>query len=77
MSTEGEVAAKEAHELQRALGPWQLIALGIGAIIGAGIFVHHRPCGRDLCRTGRRDLVHDRGPRLLLRRSLLRRVRLP
>jgi APA family basic amino acid/polyamine antiporter len=39
MSTEGEVAAKEAHELHRALGPWQLIALGIGAIIGAGIFV--------------------------------------
>src|SRR5258706_7256484 len=24
--------------LKRALGPWQLIALGIGAIIGAGIF---------------------------------------
>jgi APA family basic amino acid/polyamine antiporter len=39
MSTEGEVAAKEAHELHRALGPWQLVALGIGAIIGAGIFV--------------------------------------
>jgi APA family basic amino acid/polyamine antiporter len=27
------------HELRRALGPIQLIALGIGAIIGAGIFV--------------------------------------
>jgi APA family basic amino acid/polyamine antiporter len=39
MSTEGEIAAKEAHELHRALGPWQLVALGIGAIIGAGIFV--------------------------------------
>src|SRR5215468_8737032 len=26
-------------ELARALGPWHLIALGIGAIIGAGIFV--------------------------------------
>ena len=26
-------------ELRRALGPWHLIALGIGAIIGAGIFV--------------------------------------
>ena len=25
--------------LRRALGPWQLIAVGIGAIIGAGIFV--------------------------------------
>jgi len=29
----------EQHELRRALGPVQLIALGIGAIIGAGIFV--------------------------------------
>src|SRR5262249_41579660 len=27
------------HELKRALGPVHLIALGIGAIIGAGIFV--------------------------------------
>ena len=26
-------------ELKRVLGPWQLTALGIGAIIGAGIFV--------------------------------------
>ena len=25
--------------LQRVLGPWQLIAVGIGAIIGTGIFV--------------------------------------
>src|SRR5215471_9647449 len=29
----------QEHELVRALGPWQLIALGIGAIIGTGIFV--------------------------------------
>jgi len=29
----------EDNELVRALGPWQLIALGIGAIIGTGIFV--------------------------------------
>src|SRR5512146_1393111 len=39
MSIEGEIARSEAHELNRTLGPWQLIALGIGAIIGAGIFV--------------------------------------
>jgi APA family basic amino acid/polyamine antiporter len=39
MSVEGEIEREEAHELHRALGPWQLIALGIGAIIGAGIFV--------------------------------------
>ena len=29
----------EGAELRRTLGPWQLIAVGIGAIIGAGIFV--------------------------------------
>src|SRR5450755_3580036 len=29
----------EQHDLKRALGPLHLIALGIGAIIGAGIFV--------------------------------------
>jgi APA family basic amino acid/polyamine antiporter len=39
MSVEGEIARTEACELHRALGPFQLIALGIGAIIGAGIFV--------------------------------------
>jgi len=26
------------HQLKKALGPWNLVALGIGAIIGAGIF---------------------------------------
>src|SRR5262249_23769344 len=29
----------EQYELRRALGPWHLVALGIGAIIGTGIFV--------------------------------------
>lgn len=29
----------EASPLHRALGPWNLVALGIGSIIGAGIFV--------------------------------------
>src|SRR6266849_1719518 len=28
----------EKNALKRALGRWQLVALGIGAIIGAGIF---------------------------------------
>jgi APA family basic amino acid/polyamine antiporter len=31
--------AEGEHALRRALGPWNLVALGIGAIIGAGIFV--------------------------------------
>ena len=31
--------AEHDHGLQRVLGPMNLIALGIGAIIGTGIFV--------------------------------------
>jgi APA family basic amino acid/polyamine antiporter len=27
------------HRLKKTLGPWSLTALGIGAIIGSGIFV--------------------------------------
>ncbi len=34
-----EAAEEGTHTLKRVLGPWQLTALGIGAIIGAGIFV--------------------------------------
>src|ERR1700744_1428735 len=29
---------EEGHQLKKPLGPWNLVALGIGAIIGAGIF---------------------------------------
>src|SRR5260221_6236628 len=29
---------EEGHQVKKALGPWNLIALGIGAVIGAGIF---------------------------------------
>ena len=48
MNVSSYTARKPVHELKqesesttlhRALGPWNLIALGIGAIIGAGIFV--------------------------------------
>ena len=37
LSEAGE--AEGAHSLRRALGPWSLMALGVGGIIGAGIFV--------------------------------------
>ncbi len=29
---------EEGHQLKKVLGPWNLVALGIGAVIGAGIF---------------------------------------
>ena len=35
----GEASETGEHTLSRSLGPWSLIALGIGAIIGTGIFV--------------------------------------
>src|SRR3954462_5216533 len=31
--------SQTGHALRRVLGPWHLMALGIGAIIGTGIFV--------------------------------------
>ena len=34
-----EAKAEGSHTLERTLGPFQLTALGIGAVIGAGIFV--------------------------------------
>src|SRR5213082_4136096 len=36
-SVQSEVGSDQS--LKRALGPWNLTALGIGAVIGAGIFV--------------------------------------
>jgi APA family basic amino acid/polyamine antiporter len=38
-SLAAEAAATHAHSLKRVLGPSRLIMLGIGDIIGAGIFV--------------------------------------
>ena len=31
--------ANQEHGLKRSLGPWALTAMGIGAIIGTGLFV--------------------------------------
>jgi basic amino acid/polyamine antiporter, APA family len=36
---QADATAEGEHGLKRALGPWNLISLGIGAIIGTGIFV--------------------------------------
>ena len=37
----------ETSELKRSLGPWNLVFLGIGCIIGAGIFVRTGNAGRS------------------------------
>ena len=44
-----------SSELKRSLGPWNLVFLGIGCIIGAGIFV----------RTGNAAALHA-GPAVLI-----------
>jgi basic amino acid/polyamine antiporter, APA family len=36
---QADAFAEGEHSMKRALGPWNLISLGIGAIIGTGIFV--------------------------------------
>ena len=33
-----EITSEHAGELSRSLGLWQLTAIGVGGIIGAGIF---------------------------------------
>ncbi|MGH9376250.1 MAG: amino acid permease, partial [Terriglobia bacterium] len=40
-SIDALIASAEApeHQLRKSLGPWSLTALGVGAIVGAGIFV--------------------------------------
>ena len=51
-----EANASGSKSLKRVLGPWSLVALGVGVIIGAG----HHPFIRHSC------------TRMLLRRTLLR-----
>src|SRR5437763_16586435 len=53
-----EAAEEGDHRLRRALGPVNLVTLGVGAIIGAGIFVftgtarsEERRVGKE-CRSG-------------------------
>ena len=64
------------HRLRRVLGPVTLTALGIGAVIGAGIFVATGAAANNDGRPGPDGLLHGRRHHLHLRRAVLRRVRL-
>ena len=65
------------HSLKRALGPVNLITLGIGAIIGAGIFVLTGPAAAQYAGPAIVLSYVLAGIALRLCRTLLRRIRLP
>ena len=62
-------------DLRRTLGPFNLISLGIGAIIGAGIFVMTGNAAANFAGPARRAVVRDRGSRLHLCGAVLCRTR--
>ena len=68
--------AKETgeHSLKRTLGVFQLTALGVGAVIGAGIFVMSG-LGRQLRRARADAVLRPFRTGLRLRRPLLCRIR--
>ena len=64
----------ETSELKRSLGPWNLVFLGIGCIIGAGIFVRTGNAAALHAGPAVLHLLHHRRHRLRLRRPLLCRA---
>ena len=68
--------AKGENRLRRVLGPVQLTSLGVGAIIGTGIFVLTGVAAHDKTGPGAHAVLRGRGHRLHLRGPLLRGVRL-
>ena len=74
------VAALQAEaltdqRLHRALGPVNLTTLGIGAIIGAGIFVLTGQAAAEHAGPAIVFVIHIGGNRLRAGRALLRRIR--
>ena len=66
--------AKGEH-LRRVLGPWHLTALGIGAVIGAGIFVATGAAAKNVAGPALMLSYVVAGSGLPARRAVLRRVR--
>ncbi len=69
-----EAGEQGEHTLKRSLGALNLITLGIGAIIGAGIFVLTGKAAATARRPGGVVELRARGHRLRFCRPLLRRV---
>ena len=64
-----QAEAETDQRLRRTLGPFNLTALGVGAVIGAGHLRADRAGGGQLRRAGDRVLVHPGRHRLRLRRA--------
>ena len=62
-----------SKSLKRVLGPWSLVALGVGVIIGPD-FLHNRNSRRRIYRTGHYTFICHCSNRMLLCRTLLCRV---
>ena len=73
-SVEDIIAANnsEGMRLKRALGWVSLMSLGVGGIIGAGIFVLTGTAAANYAGPGRHDFLHAVGARLRLCRAVLR-----
>ena len=71
------MAEAESHSggLKRALGALDLTLLGIGAIVGAGIFVLTGVAAAEIRRPRDRAVVHRVGIRMRDGRAVLRGVR--
>ena len=70
-----EASETNEHSLKRTLGPVNLIMLGIGAIIGAGLFVRTAAAIADRSGPSVTLAFIVAGVRLRLCRTLLRRIR--
>src|SRR5438093_599018 len=67
-----EAEATGEHALVRALGPLNLVTLGIGAVIGAGDLRDHGAGGRAVRRSRGAALDDPGRRRLRIRRAMLR-----
>lgn len=59
-------ASDETHGLKKALGRWELIALGIGAVIGAGIFLTVGTASAGQYGPNGEVIRHAAGPAIIL-----------
>ena len=72
-----QAEAQPDSGLKKALGAVDLTAIGIGAIVGAGIFVSYRKSRSLPCRASHRVFLRARIRGQRIGRAVLRRIRVP